>query len=227
MIDRLPLVRPFLPGRLRWRLADARLNGTADSFGLPADVVTTDGGGWWVADFGLMRASSAAHHRALRAMALRLRGGRRVEVPFLEKASTGGLTSVGFSDGASFSDDTEFQSGAVTAVLDEPLALRADVAVIRITSGHQLLGGDVFSLLRSPTLGSELHATSAVEALSGNRWAVEIGPQFRQAYPAGTEVNFNDPCCAMRLNDPEGRLWPEAAPAWNVDAAARFEEAVR
>lgn len=227
MIDRLPLARPFLPGRLRWRLIDARLGGVSDSYGLPADVVTTDGGGWWVADFGMMRASSSAHHRALRALAVRLRGGRRIDVPFLEKEPMGGITSVGFSDGTTFSDDTEFQSGIVSAVLDEAVTLRSDVAVIRIDSGHELLGGDVYSLDRGGLLGSEMHVTSAIERLSGNRWAVEIGPQFRRGYLAGTEVNFNDPCCAMRLNDPEGTMWPEAAPAWNVDAAAHFEEAVR
>lgn len=227
MIDRLPLARPFLPGRLRWRLVDARLNGVSDSYGLPADVVTTDGGGWWTASLDQMRASSREQHHALRALAVRLRGGRRIDVPFIEKEPLGGLTSVGFSDSATFSDDTEFQSGVVAAVLDEAVTLRSDVAVIRIDSGHELIGGDVYSLDRGGQLGSEMHVTGSVERLSGNRWAVEMGPQFRRAYAAGTEVNFNDPRCAMRLNDPEGGLWPEATRAWNVDAAARFEEAIR
>lgn len=226
MILSWPLERPFLPSGLRWRLADARTSGP-DSFGLPRDVVTTDGGGWWVAEMSDLTGWSPEHHRAMRAMALQLRGGRRIDVPFLEERPTGGLTSVPFADGAPFSDDAEFQSGQVTAVLDEPLNLRSDVAVIRITSGHSLLGGDVFSLIRSAALGSELHMTAAVESLVGGRWAVEIGPQFRQDYPAGTEVNFNDPRCAMRLNDPDGGLWPSFDPSWTTRASARFEEAVR
>lgn len=226
MVETWPQARPFLASKLRWRLPDARIEGPA-GFGLPVDVVSTDGGGWWVAELGDLMGWEPAHHRAMRAMALRLRGGRRIDVPFIEDQPSGGLTSVGFSDGTLFSDETAFQAGQVVAVLDEALPLRADVAIVRIDSGHELLGGDVFSLFRSPTLGSELHMTSSVERLSGNRWAVEVGPQFRGSYEAGAEVNFNDPHCAMRLNDPEGGLWPTNDPSWVFQASARFEEALR
>lgn len=226
MIDRLPLARPFLPAKLRWRLVDARVEGPA-AFGLPPSGVTTDGGGWWEAELAEMRAATGVDHRALRAVALRLRGGARIDVPFLEQVPTGGLSEVPFSDGSSFSDGSLFLSGAVSATLEEAVAADDDTALIRIETGHPLLGGDVFSLVRSATLGEEMHATSRVEEVSTGLWSVEIGPQFRQAHAAGTVLNFNDPHCAMRLVDPDGGLWPTVTRSWIGRPSARFVEAVR
>lgn len=226
MVDRLPLARPFRPGKLRWRLVDARIQGP-DSYGLPPDSVTTDGGGWWVAELGEMPALTPDELMTLRATAVQLRGGRRIDVPFLEQRPTGGVSPIEFGDDALFDDGADWGSGLVTAVLDQTVGLRADEARIRVTSGAPLVGGDAFSLWRGPDLGSELHVMGAVQSLGDNVWAVEVAPQMRQAYPANVEVNFNDPHCAMRLVDPEGRMWPEIGRGWNPRAGARFEEAVR
>lgn len=226
MIERLPFVRPFTPAGLRWRLVDSRIEGP-DGFGVPAEAVTTDGGGWWTAEFSDMLAGRPEHHRALRAMAMRLRGGRRIDVPFVEQQATGGVSRVPFSDDATFSDGALWTSGAMSAVLEEAVSLRADTAKIRILTDHVLTGGDVFSLDRSGQLGSEMKATGGVTHLGGGVWEVELGPQFRQAHDAGAVLNFNAPLCAMRLNDPEGGLWPKATRGWNLRASARFEEAVR
>jgi len=227
MVDRLPLDRPFRPAKLRWRLVDARIEGP-DSFGLPPDMVTTDGGGWWTAEFGEAPAMTPDEHMTLRAAALQLRGGRRIDVPFLEQRPTGGLvTAAPAGDELSFDDGVFIAPGLVTAEVESTVGLRADEMRIRVTSGAPLIGGDVFSLWRGPELGSELHALGAVTALGDDVWAVEIGPQMRQAYAPGTEINFNDPHCAMRLVDPDGGLWPEFDRGWNPRARLRFDEAVR
>lgn len=226
MVLRLPMARPFAPGLLRWRLADSRFEGPG-AFDMPSDVVTTDGGGYWLATLAEAPVFTGMEQHALRAMALSLRGGARVDVPFLEKEPTGGLTSVTFSDGSTFSDGTTFQSGTVAAVLELPVTVRDDGMRIRITSGHELIGGDVYSLWRGDQLGSSLHCTASVEQVSPGVWDVEIGPQARQAWAAGTEVNFNDPHCAMRLNDPNGEMWPEFRRGWHGRAAMAFEEAIR
>lgn len=225
MIDRLPFIRPFNPTGLRWRLVDAVIEG-AGGLGTPTPRISTDGGGWWVAEFGEMKVSSPAHHRAMRAMAIRLRGGVRIDVPFVELAPTGGLTSVPFAGGVTFSDGSEFGSGAVSAVLEEAVALNDDAALIRITTGQLLTGGDVFSIERPLGFGSGLYATDRVADLGDGVWSVTIGPQFRASHPAGTALNFNDPHCVMRLEDPEGAMWPRLTRGWHGTASARLVEAL-
>jgi hypothetical protein len=227
MVDRLPWARPFRPSRLRWRLADAQTSGP-DGFGLPPTTVTTDGGGWWTADFGDMPVQTPMEHRALRAFASAFRGGRIIDVPFVEQSPLGGIAGVGFSDGATFSDGAVFESGLMTAVLDAAIVgSREDELRIRVTSGPGLNPfGDMFSLYRGADKGSELHLIETAEQLEADLWRVEIGPMTRQAYPAGAEVNFNDPHCAMKIDDPEGRLWPEISRGWNARAGLRLVEAV-
>lgn len=227
MVDRLPLVRPFTPARLRWRLADARIEGPG-SFGLAPEVVTTDGGGFWTASFGDMAAMKPAEHRALRSFATMFRGGVILDVPFLEQQPLGGLVATSFDDGTTFSDGSGWESGLVTAELAEACALRADTLKIRITSDHQMnVLGDAFSLLRSLEEGSELHIAGMVEQIDDQVWSVPIGPQTRRAYPSGYEVEFNQPCCAMRFNDTDGGLWPEFTRGWNPRASTQFQEAIR
>lgn len=225
MIDRLPFVRPFTPAGLRWRLVDSVIEG-AGGLGTPTPRISTDGGGWWVAEFSEMKVSSPAHHRAMRAMALRLRGGVRIDVPFVELGPTGGLTSVPFAGGVTFSDGSEFGSGLVSAILEEGVALNDDEALIRITTGQVLTGGDVFSIERPLGCGSGLYVTDRVEDLGDGVWSVSIGPQFRAAHPAGTALNFNDPHCVMRLEDPEGSMWPRLTRGWHGTASARLVEAL-
>ena len=226
MIERLPSVRPFTPAALKWRIADAATEGV-DGFGIPATTVTTDGGGYWVAEFGDLRGATDAHHRALRALASRLRGGKRIDVPFLELSPTGGLEEVTFSDGTTYSDGAGEIVGLTTAVLEEAVAPNDFEALIRVTAGPNLRGSDVFSVTRSATLGDEMHLCESMTEVEDRLWSVTVGPQFRQAYAAGTALNFNDPHCAMRLQDPEGSLWGKFDRSWITRVSARFVEAVR
>lgn len=226
MIERLPSASPFLPQSLRWRLADARTEG-AGGFGIAPVSVTTDGGGYWVAEFGEMRAATDAQHRALRGLASRLRGGKRIDVPFVELAPTGGLEEVTFSDGTTYEDGTGEIVGLTQAVLEEAVAANDFTCLIRVTGGPDLRGVDVFSMIRSATLGEEMHQCDSLTEVEPGLWSATVGPQFRQAYDAGTALNFNDPACAMRLDDPEGQLWGRFDRSWIARPSARFVEAVR
>lgn len=225
MIEAFPRARPFVPAKLRWRLVDSVVEGPSD-FGLPAAEQTTDGGGWWEVEFGDMFAGGRdEHHRALRGLASRARGGLRLNVPFIERAPTGAMVDGFFDDDMGFDDDTAFTEGAMIAHLENAVGLRDDTARIRVTSDHRLRGEDVFSLLRSDALGDEMHLCETVYEVSPGLWEVTIGPMFRQAYPAGTPVNFNDPCCAMRIQDREGGLWPAFDRSWNVRTSVKMVEA--
>lgn len=226
MIERLPSAAPFLPQMMRWRLADARTE-AAGGFGIPPVSVTTDGGGYWVAEFGEMRAATDPQHRALRGLAARMRGGKRINVPFFELAPTGGLEEVSFSDGTTYDDGTGEIAGLTSAVLEEAVAANAFTCLIRVTAGPDLRGDDVFSAIRSAALGEELHLCESLTLVEPGLWEATVAPQFRQAHAAGTELNFNDPACAMKLDDPEGQLWGRFDRTWIARPSARFVEAVR
>lgn len=225
MLLQLPLVRPFSPGLIQPELVDSRTEGPG-GFGLAPDSATTDGGGWWEYRLENMMAWKPDHFRALRAFALRARGGRRIIVPVIDKPQriTPLPDGVPFSDGTTFSDGTMFEGGAVSAYLEEAVAIRADEATIVIESGQSLRGGDYFSLDRGALLGPELHLTDEVESLGSNRWRVHIGPHFRQAHPAGAACDFDRPAFTATLQTTSG-LWPKIAPDWIARSEAVFVEA--
>lgn len=225
-MERLPNATPFLPAQLKWRIADSSLEGV-DGFGIAPTTVTTDGGGYWVAEFKSMRGATDAHHRSLRGQASRLRGGKRIIVPFIEKSPSGGLGLAGFDDGTTYDDGTVETVGLISAELEEAVSLRADTALIRVTAGPNLRGSDIFSVMRTDGRGEEMHLCDDMVEVEPRLWAVTIGPQFRSAHPAGAALNFNDPGCTMRLVDPEGEFWPTADRGWIHRPSARFVEAVR
>lgn len=224
MIERLPDVRPFTPAKLRWRLVDSVVEGP-EGFGLPPAEQSTDGGGWWEAEFGEMSAATDAHHRALRGFAARYRGGLPVNVPFLELAPTGEMEEVGFDDDTGFDDNTLFTGGLMAAHLEASVSLRDDAALIRVTTDHPLRGSDIFSMARGEGLGDEMHQCDDVVEVSPGLWSVTITPGFRQGHAAGAALNFNDPACAMRPRDREG-LWPTFVRGWIVRSSVRFVEAI-
>ena len=225
MIEPFPNVRPFLPAQLRWRVIETRQE-TDALLGQPSDRFNADGGGYVVASLRRMKVHDPAHHRAIRAMALSLRGGQLVSVPIFDPARIASPVGiVPYADGVTHSDGTGFQSWSVQAVLEEPVALRDDEALVRVTSGHDLDVGVWFSLWRGVERGDEAHMASKVWNLGGGLWRMRIGPQFRQGHAAGTPLNFDRPCCTMKLKDPDGEMWPEIDRTLGGHASAYFEEA--
>lgn len=206
----LPNCAPFL-GDITPRIVDARTEAPG-GYGWPAASGTVDGGGWWQVDLEDMRAGEPHHFNMARAFASSVRGGRRVRVP----VRAGGVTPGGrgphvpFADGATFGDGARFVGGRAQAYLVNAVGLRDDEALIDLQSGQNLIGGELFSLERTPELGPELHLIDGLERVTGTLWRVRVGPQFRADHAAGAEVNFNDPAFAATVPDPSP-LWPKKA----------------
>ena len=160
-------------------------------------VIATDGGGRWVAEYGnapLNRREKVLSWRAARAI---LEGGA---VPIIfpicdaRHQPVASRSRVPHSDNAPFSDDTLYLGGdcAVTAAGNSDLratSLNLNIA----TLGKTLVGGERFSI-DHPTWRHRLYEIKTVD---GNR--ITFRPPLREAVTAGTEINFSDPRCVMRL----------------------------
>lgn len=203
----LPSCPPFV-GDITPRIADARTEAPGD-YGWPSSSSSVDGGGWWEVFLDEMKGAEPRHFNMARAFASAVRGGRRVRVPVRPGGVTPGGRSVArFANGATFSDASVFHGGLAEARLGAAVGLRDDEAIIDMVSGQDLIGGEFFSLERGGLQGPELHLVDEVERLTGTRWRVRVGPQFRAAHVSGAEANFNTPAFVATVPDPS-TLWPK------------------
>lgn len=161
-------------------------------------AIVTDGGGRWVADYQnapLNRREKVMSWRALRAQ---LNSGTRAIIFPICDARHQPVASrqhVPHSDDTPFSDDSLYTSGdcEVEAAADAPL--RATTMTINpIALGKPLIGGERFSI-DHPTWRHRLYEIATV---LGD--AITFRPPLREAVTAGTELNFSDPRCVMRLS---------------------------
>lgn len=160
-------------------------------------VIATDGGGRWVAQYGsapLNRRDKVLAWRAARAM---LEGG---VVPVIfpicdaRHQPVAGTYRVSHSDDTPFSDDSLYSGGDCTVAAAADVALRGTAMTLAITTiGKPLIGGERFSI-RHPVWGDRLYEIKTVD---GNQ--ITFRPPLREAVLAGTEINFSDPRCVMRL----------------------------
>lgn len=160
-------------------------------------IIATDGGGRWVAIYGNAPLNSRTKVMSWRAARAILESGA---VPIIfpvcdaRHQPTRGKVKVPHSDDTPFSDDTLYQSGdcEVTAAADAPLratSMTFDIAAL----GKPLIGGERFSI-DHPTWRHRLYE---IKTIDGDQ--ITFRPPLREAVPAGTEINFSDPRCVMRL----------------------------
>lgn len=107
------------------------------------------------------------------------------------------------SDDSFFSDGTGYQQGYSSAALAADAALNATQIAVRLGSGLIPLSGMRFS-----TPDNRLHEIVEVVGWDGGTiWTLTIGPWLRSAYSAGTELDFDNPRCRMRVaSDETGQL---------------------
>lgn len=160
-------------------------------------VIATDGGGRWVAQYGnapLNRREKVMAWRAARAI---LDGGT---VPIIFPVCDArhqpvlGSRGVPHSDGSPFSDESLYSGGGGTvhAAADAPLRSTSMTLAIE-TLGKPLIGGERFSI-DHPTWR---HRMYEIKTIDGEQ--ITFRPPLREAVAAGTEINFSDPRCVMRL----------------------------
>lgn len=164
--------------------------------------------------YDAIRLWSRESHLAYNRLRFWAQGGvRLVHVPIITDYIAPTITEDGplwetspFSDGGTFSDGGLFSEGTIVAEVAEDAALNAGTLKIRVISGDELVGGEIFSLF-STTIGHhpyDLVQVDDVETVSGGKvYTCWISPGLLAAVSAGDEVRFVRPLCTCVIQDGE------------------------
>lgn len=187
------------------------------------DTVLTDGGGRWFADLGDADHYSRDRVMLWRAFKSAIRYGAD---PFvfpvcdIRHQPTRGKQLVPHSDGTGFSDDTLYSGSDCDAELNLDAPLRATQISLNLTTGKPLIGGERFTIIH-PAMRERCYQIGQIVEQGTGTAVVQFHPPLREAAPAGTEVDFINPRCVMRV---DGRMAaPLSGPRW-ATGSARFVE---
>lgn len=188
------------------------------------DVIETDGGGRVFVEFTDLYLDDPEVALAYRALSALSDGGA---TPFIvplcdaRHQPTNGLLTVPHSDGSTFSDETEYEQADSEASLSADAALRATTLVLDIAGlPRALLGGEWLSIDHLVHRHRAYRIAEIVEQ-SATSATVKIRPPLREAATAGTDVNFADPLCVMRV---DGDMRSPTVMGYAVGDRVRFVE---
>lgn len=179
------------------------------------DVIRTDGGGFWRADFtdadfGDRDDAGRAETLSWRALNAGMQGGSvAVIVTFCDRLHQPvyGRALVPHSDNTPFSDDSPYQSSgaecSVVAVVNGQVGgNRATVLDIRLVSERPLIGGERFGYIGAGGWGERAAEIYDVEDRGGGVTRVTFIPPIRGGVAVGDALDFDDPRCRMRKTSP-------------------------
>lgn len=172
------------------------------------------GGGLWSATISGMWLLTDRHAKTYRAIRMLARNGvvpmvvpRRDAMlspwPVVDGRQVMKLGALPHSDGAMFGDGAGYDQPLISALSIGPASLRSTSMTIRMVSGSPLEGGESFSIFH-PTMGWRLYEIGASVQQDSGDFIVAFGPELREDVPDGTEIEFDNPRCTMRLATPNG-----------------------
>ncbi|MGO1160537.1 hypothetical protein ACTOV4_01105 [Brucella sp. C7-11G] len=187
------------PKRASFNIASRTLAGPSSVSGL-SQVSASDAGIWKAtfADIIIKRGSSAV--LAYSAIAMLLEG-RLLPIllprcgahqPY-EPDWSGLLKGVPHSDTSPFSDAALYRSRAIDIRLTSNIPLRGTTANVALVTAGQLQPGQDFSV------GERMYRIRTVQMNGANAATITFRPPAREAVAAGTEMEFDNPVCRMRL----------------------------
>lgn len=190
-------------GSISIRAINGRVTGPVSLAGTRQVQVGQDG--HWEIGYANLPRWSAAQNRVWRAIATRLQAGETMLVPVFDAYQApipSGATDVivTHDDGTSFDDDTGYLVGPVTATASGSVAQAARTMVIDLAAGDPLTAGHYFSVVH-PTWDERLYMIDRIVSVDGSLYTVGFWPPAREAIPAGFDLNFSDPRCAVTLKD--------------------------
>lgn len=208
------------------RVVGSEVDGGTSLSGI-TDVVQTDGGGYWQADFGDADfggrdEGERAETLAWRALNAGLAGGQAAVVRFCDRwhQPVGDLATVPHSDDASFSDESLYASAGATArvlaVVNGQLGgLNATILDIALASERPLIGGERFSYTGANGWGARAAEIASIEDIPGGK-RITFQPPIRGGIAVGDPLDFDDPRCVMRrtsapINALSMGLWSSAS----------------
>lgn len=164
------------------------------------DIISGDAG-FWVATLSDVVVTTRERVQTFRAIAAMLQGRLNpIVIPYcsLYQPLVAGFSPrpLPHSDDTFFSDRSGYLTPGASVLTIADLPVRAVSATVSIRYSGTLQPGQVFSF------GNRLYELTSVSG-STIKWQ----PPLREAVPAGTELNFTNPVCQMRLaTDDEMRL---------------------
>lgn len=206
--------RLFHPCPFNFSDQDIRVDGVAISGGTSLsgyeDIIRTDGGGFWRADFtgadfGDRSDEGRAETLAWRAFNAGMQGGSvAVVVAFCDRLHqpVKDRAYVPHSDDTPFSDDSLYASGGATSRV---LAIRngqaggnrATILDISLTSERPLIGGERFSYIGANGWGERAAEIYSVEDTDDGK-RITFSPPIRGGIAVGDPLDFDDVRCRMR-----------------------------
>ncbi|WP_246562927.1 hypothetical protein [Bradyrhizobium liaoningense] len=219
-----------------WNLAGVAVAGGQTELGV-ASLTRSDGGGFWtcslsdvslsgrngIADKGRQRQrNSTLLWRAVRQIC----DGGVVDIvvprndalynPWPDGVARKAGIDLSHDDGALFSDG----AGYYQSMIDITCCgadLRATSLDISIALAGELIGGESFSI-EHETRGWRLYEIATVEMTGDDTATITFNPPLREAIEDGTRLEFDRPCCLMRLTQPSSmNLAPQA---WTFNRAS-------
>jgi len=204
-------------------IAMATISGGTSLSGVE-DVIATDGGGHWYADLGNADLYSRDRVMLWRAFKAALHGGVDAFIfpvcDIRHQPSRGRLLAP-HSDGAGFSDETLYENGDCGAETTVDLPLRSTQATISMALGKPLIGGERFTI-NHPDHRARCYQIGQIFEQTETGARFQFHPPLREAVSAGTEVDFNDPRCVMRING--NMSAPLAGPRWATGSVSLVED---
>lgn len=189
------------------RIVGTELDGGTSLSGI-SEPIQIDGGGYWQADFsnadfGGRDDDDRAATLAWRAINAGLGGGQQVVVLFCDRhhQPVGEPITVPHSDDTPFSDDTEYLSLQVSAVVSAVMNGQTDglnCTQIRIVydGPKPLIGGERFTHVH-PEWGERCYEIASATPIA-NGYELTFSPPIRGGIQFGDPLDFENPRCVMR-----------------------------
>lgn len=188
------------------------------------DVIATDGGGHWFVEISDPYLDEPPVAKAWRALSGYLDSGATPIILSLCDARhqpTNGFLSVPHSDGSPFSDDTEYQQADSEVTVAADAGLRATTLNVAIALlPEPLLGGERFSI-DHPFMRDRPYEIIEILAQDEESATLRFRPPLREAVTSGTNLNFADPRCVVRL---DGAMRSPTTLGFMESPGARFVE---
>lgn len=184
-----------------------------------APIVRSDGGGFWsctMSDVSLSGAGSAVARQRQRISTLLWRALRQIcdggvnpivvprndalFRPWPAGLAQGVPADIPHSDGTFFSDGTGYYQPIID-ISAAAASLRATSLNITLNNASALQGGESFSINHG-VLGWRLYEIATVVMVNGTLGTIRFNPPLREAIADGTRLEFDRPCCTMRLAKP-------------------------
>jgi hypothetical protein len=187
------------------RVVGSEVDGGTSISGI-TDIVQTDGGGYWQADFsdgdfGGRSEDERAETLAWRALNAGLAGGRAGILRFCDRHHQPVLGYEGPAGGRSNGGATFGPPGAAASVLrvanGQAGGLNATILEIEVTSERALIGGERFTYIGAGGWGDRAAEISAIEDIPGGK-RITFQPPIRGGIAVGDALDFDDPRCVMR-----------------------------